>query len=113
VRLLERRQYSRWHVVTSDEIWHHAGGAPLELLSFDRDAGQIGRRELGPALRGFDSIGAVAAGLWQAARSLGDYTLMSCDVAPGFDFEDFAFVAALPDHEAAFVGELATWRGLL
>ena len=111
--LLERGQHSRWHVVSSDEIWHHAGGAPLELLVYPPATRQARRQVLGPASRGMDGIGVVAAGEWQAARSLGDWSLMGCDVAPGFDFEDFSFVASVPDHAAAFDGELAAWSDLL
>ena len=31
----------------------------------------------------------VPPGAWQAARSLGDYTLVGCTVAPGFEFSKF------------------------
>ena len=110
--LLEQHQYSRWHVITSDEIWHHAGGAPLELLVCTGQQ-QLRRQVLGPLQPGHDSIGVVAAGHWQAARSLGAWSLVTCDVAPGFDFEDFAFVSSQPGHEAAFTGELAQFRSLL
>lgn len=107
--LLERGQFSRWHVVTSDEIWHHAGGAPLELLTYN-PAGKSLRRFV---LRPTDSIGVVSAGAWQAARSLGDWSLVACDVAPGFDFEDFSFVSAAPGHEAEFSADLAPYAELL
>ena len=35
-------------------------------------------------------------GAWQAARSLGDYTLVGCSVGPGFEFADFRLLAADP-----------------
>ena len=111
--LLERGQVSRWHVVTSDEIWHHAGGAPLELLVYEPLAARFRRQVLGPPREGQEPIGIAAAGEWQAARSLGDWSLASCDVAPGFDFEDFTFVSSLPDHAAAFTGALAPYKNLL
>jgi hypothetical protein len=111
--LLERGQHSRWHLVTSDEIWHHGGGAPLELLVYRPDTRELRRQVLGPATQALEGIGVVAAGDWQAARSLGDWSLMSCDVAPGFDFEDFSFVSSLPHHPAAFAGELAPYSDLL
>jgi predicted cupin superfamily sugar epimerase len=111
--LLERHQHSRWHLVTSDETWHHAGGAPLELLVYAPGTRQLQRNVLGPPRDGQEPLGVVAAGDWQAARSLGAYTLSTCDVAPGFDFEDFSFVTSLPEHAAAFTGELAAWRNLL
>jgi predicted cupin superfamily sugar epimerase len=111
--LLERRQFSRWHVVASDEIWHHGEGAPLELLVYQPATRSLRRQVLGPASQGLESIGVVAAGEWQAARSLGEWTLMGCDVAPGFDFEDFSFVASLPGQPAAFPTELASYSDLL
>jgi predicted cupin superfamily sugar epimerase len=107
--LLERGQHSRWHLVTSDEIWHHGGGAALELLVYHPDTRELRRQQLGPCA----GIGVVRAGEWQAARSLGDWSLMGCDVAPGFDFEDFSFVSAVGGHEAAFAAELAPYAGLL
>jgi len=116
--LLERHQHSRWHVVTSDEAWHYACGAPLELLVFDRRSGALRERRLGapqvddsPYVQ--EPTGVVNAGEWQAARSLGDWTLVGCDVGPGFDFEDFSFVASISGHEAFFAGPLARYSGLL
>ena len=111
--LLEQHQHSRWHVVTSDEIWHHAGGHPLELLTYASETRELRSRVLGPVGDGHETIGVVRAGEWQAARSLGAWSLLGCDVAPGFDFEDFSFVASLADHQAAFTGELAAYSVLL
>jgi len=111
--LLERGQCSRWHVVTSDEVWHHAGGDPLELLVYRPASGELRRQVIGSPGLGLDSIAVVAAGEWQAARSQGDWSLMGCDVAPGFDFEDFSFVASLPDHRAAFSATLTNYSELL
>jgi uncharacterized protein len=118
--LLEQGQHSRWHVVTSDEIWHHCGGAPLELLSYVQETRELRRQVLGPASGSLAGphgeqrpIGIVRAGEWQAARSLGAWSLMGCDVGPGFDFEDFSFVASIAGHEAAFTGPLARFSDLL
>ena len=111
--LLERQQHSRWHVVASDEIWHHCGGAPLELLVYRPQSREISRNVLGAPVEAQEPIGIVRAGEWQAARSLGEYSLMGCDVAPGFDFEDFSFVASIAGHEAIFAGPLARFSGLL
>lgn len=41
----------------------------------------------------------VETGVWQAARSMGDYTLVACTVGPGFEFADFAMLK--DDAEAA------------
>ena len=111
--LLERHQHSRWHVVTSDEAWHYACGAPMELLSFDPGTSELRRRVLDTPQEGREPTAVVNAGEWQAARSLGEWTLVGCDVGPGFDFEDFTFVASITGHEAIFAGPLAAYSGLL
>ncbi|HET9474618.1 MAG TPA: cupin domain-containing protein [Steroidobacteraceae bacterium] len=111
--LLEQQQHSRWHVVTSDEVWHFTCGAPLELLSYEPRSRVFQRRMLGLPQEGQEPSLVVNAGEWQAARSTGEWSLVSCDVAPGFDFEDFSFVAALVGHEAAFTGDLAPHTNLL
>ncbi|MFN3546846.1 MAG: cupin domain-containing protein [Mesorhizobium sp.] len=88
--LLERGQVSHWHLVRDAvEVWHHHAGAPLEL-SISVDARGVERLTLGPdILAGQRPQGIVPAGAWQSARSLGDWTLVGCTVAPGFDFAAF------------------------
>jgi uncharacterized protein len=81
--LLPAGAYSRWHRVLSDEVWHFYEGAPLELLCDDA------RWILGPVGPNQSPVQIVPAGAWQAARSLGEYTLVGCTVSPGFDFADF------------------------
>jgi uncharacterized protein len=111
--LLEQGQLSRWHVVTSDEIWHFHTGAPLELLIYTPETRELRRSVLGPPDDERQPIGIVRAGEWQAARSLGACSLVGCDVGPGFEFEDFRFVAALDGHQAHFSGALAPYSALL
>lgn len=111
--LLEQSQLSRWHVVTSDEIWHFHAGAPLELLVYEPEARLLRRRLLGVPSGEAEPIGIVRASEWQAARSLGAWSLVGCDVGPGFEFEDFRFVAALPGHDSHFAGPLVPYRPLL
>jgi predicted cupin superfamily sugar epimerase len=111
--LLETPQFSRWHVVGSDEIWHHHDGAPLELLVYRPATRELSSRVLASPSAGYEPTVTVRAGDWQAARSLGAHSLMACDVGPGFDFEDFQFIAAVPGHEAHFRDALAEYRNLL
>jgi predicted cupin superfamily sugar epimerase len=111
--LLEQAQLSRWHVVSSDEIWHFHAGTPLELLVYRPETRVVQRNVLGPPTVEQQPIGIVRAGEWQAARSLGAYSLVGCDVGPGFEFEDFRFVTTLAGHETHFTGELARYTGLL
>ena len=82
--LLKAGEVSRWHRVDAAEVWHFYRGAPLEL--------KIGRQThiLGPEIEEAQAPQVVVpAGAWQAARSLGDYTLVGCTVAPGFEFDHF------------------------
>lgn len=85
--LLMRGEWSRWHRVASDEAWHFYEGDPLELLV--RRGNDTKRTVLGVAGRDARPVSVVPADCWQAARSLGEYTLVGCSVGPGFDFADF------------------------
>jgi uncharacterized protein len=80
---------SRWHRVTSDEVWHLYEGGPLEVLTVDPLCSTFSRHKLEPRA----PVCTVAAAHWQAARTLGDYALTGCTVGPGFDFADFAILA--------------------
>lgn len=111
--LLERQQLSRWHVVDADEIWHFYAGAPLELLVYDPTSRQLQRRVLSSPTGAATPIGVIPAGVWQAARSLGEYSLVGCTVSPGFEFSGFRFTADLPEHRAHFVGAMSQYEGLL
>jgi len=105
--LLEHGQLSRWHVVASAEIWHFYDGAPLELLAYDPVIRTLERHVLGDVSEGNETVAVIETGVWQAARSRGEFSLVGCTVGPGFEFEDFRFVSALPEHAAHFTGELA------
>lgn len=111
--LLEQQQLSRWHVVDADEIWHFYGGAPLELLAYDPGSRQLTRQVLDIVGAESRPAGVIPSGVWQAARSLGEYSLVGCTVSPGFEFSGFKFTADLPDHRAHFVGELSQYAALL
>jgi len=111
--LLEQSQVSRWHVVEADEIWHFYEGAPLELFAYDPEARALARHVLGSTSEGHERVAVIRNGIWQAARSLGDFSLVGCSVGPGFEFEDFRFVATLSGHRPHFDGELAPLTSLL
>jgi len=93
--LLAVGEFSRWHRVTSDEIWHHHEGDAIELLLFD-DHG-LRRLRLGPVSRETRPTIVVPAGTWQAARTIGAYTLAGCTVGPGFEFADFSLAVDWPE----------------
>jgi predicted cupin superfamily sugar epimerase len=89
--LLTEEQSSHWHRVTDAvEIWHFHAGDPLELFIAPASGGAVRTVVLGPDIGlGHQPQGIVAAGDWQAARSLGAWTLVGCTVAPGFEFAKF------------------------
>lgn len=95
VFLLPAGQISRWHRVDADELWHFYEGAPLELLIADTPAA-IERQLLGPVAAQVLPQRLVRAQAWQAARSQGDFSLVGCTLAPGFEFAGFALLADEP-----------------
>lgn len=88
--LLQAGERSHWHRVDAAEIWHHYDGDPLELEIAAGDDGPARPLRLGRDLAAGERPQAVVpAGHWQAARSLGAWTLVGCTVAPAFRFEGF------------------------
>jgi hypothetical protein len=86
--LLARGERSHWHRIDAAEVWHYYAGSALNLQIAD-DVGQHSIR-LGPDLTAGEVPQAtVPAQAWQAAESSGDWTLVGCTVAPGFDFAKF------------------------
>ncbi len=88
--LLPRGVVSRWHRVDAVETWHWYGGAALDLR-ISPDGAVYRAHRLGADLAGGERPQAVVpTGHWQQAVSLGDWTLVGCTVAPGFEFAGFA-----------------------
>ena len=88
--LLARGERSHWHKVDAVEVWHYHAGAPLTLEIASPADGAIERLTLGGDLAAGERPQAVVPALtWQAAESLGEWTLVGCTVAPGFDFAGF------------------------
>ncbi|MEQ8653712.1 MAG: cupin domain-containing protein [Kiloniellales bacterium] len=87
--LLQLGEVSHWHRVDAVEIWHWYGGAPL-VLSISENGHDAEAHHLGndPALgQSLNLI--VPKDAWQAAESLGQWTLVGCTVAPAFEFSGF------------------------
>ena len=101
--LLLKGQKSRFHLVKHDEVWNHYCGAPLRLLHIQNPTElqsdmQCPSQEV--------TLGecptyahVINANQWQAAESTGDYSLVGCSVAPGFDFKDFRFMQSEQESE--------------
>ncbi|RDI97303.1 cupin domain-containing protein [Dyella solisilvae] len=91
--LIEAGTVSSWHRVDAEEAWHFVEGDPLELLIYNPVSNSLERCCLGPLAPDVRSMVVVPAGAWQAARPLGRYALMTCLVAPGFEYEGFELMA--------------------
>lgn len=112
--LLKSDEFSAFHRVSSDEVWHHYLGDPLELSTIDAEGG-VHVARLGSALaRGERPQAVVPGGCWQAARVAAGsarFVLCGCTVAPGFEFSDFempprAELRALFPQHAALIASL-------
>lgn len=91
--LLQKGERSHWHRIDAVEIWHYYAGDPLKLSVAD----ETGVRDiiLGPDIaQGERPQGVVPIRAWQAAEPLGEWTLVGCTVAPGFDFAGFELAPA-------------------
>lgn len=90
--LLTRDNFSALHRIKSDEIWCFHSGDALEVISLDEQTGDVSRVQLGANIsRGETLQHVVPTGRWFGARIAdgGRYALVTCIVAPGFDFADF------------------------
>jgi predicted cupin superfamily sugar epimerase len=103
--LLESGDFSAFHRLGSDEIWYFHQGTPLTIYVIDA-VDPLQSIELSDQPTGSLSV-CIKAGCWFAATPVqaGGYTLVSCAVAPGFEFDEFEManreklIAAYPDHE--------------
>ena len=88
--LLKAGERSHWHKVDAVEIWLYHAGAPLVLSMSETDDGPAQDHVLGADLAaGHAPQRIVPKNFWQAARTTGDWTLVSCTVSPGFQFDGF------------------------
>jgi predicted cupin superfamily sugar epimerase len=91
--LLKAGERSHWHKVDAVEVWHFYAGAPLALsIAVEGETTRMLRLGTGLAV-GERPQAIVPAHAWQAAKSLGEWTLVGCTVAPGFLFEGFELAA--------------------
>lgn len=111
--LLEAGQFSAFHRIKSDEVWHLYAGGPLEIIAITPDGAALSER-LGVNLaQGEQPQRIVPAGHWFASRPAAGvpYALVGCTVAPGFDFSDFEMASRddllrLFPSQAELIGEL-------
>lgn len=87
--MLGQNDFSSFHKLKSDEIWHYYFGDTARLHMIDSE-GKYQIRDVGPnpeAGEAFQVL--IPANTWFVAETLGEYSLVGCTVAPGFDFTDF------------------------
>ncbi len=109
--LLEYGEFSAFHRIASDELWHFYDGGSLAIYEIDK-SGTLIRHLLGRDIEAGAHLQVlIKAGSWFASRVENEdgYALCGCTVAPGFDFADFELagrqqLAALyPQHAALIV----------
>ena len=87
--LITRDSISHFHRLTADEGWHFYGGSPLRLLQISPE-GALQEMKIGSDIFNDEVLQhIVPAGDWFASTSYGEYSLVGCTVAPGFEFDDF------------------------
>jgi hypothetical protein len=106
--LLCKGQFSRFHSVLHDEIWNFYEGDPLKLIEFDGK--HIEENVIGKEIGVYVSI--VKGGVFQAAETTGEYSLVGCSVAPGFDFKDFSFLDDKSDMHNTLLNEFPNFLRL-
>lgn len=106
--LLEKSDISALHRIKSDEMWHFYAGTALTVHMITPE-GEYRTFTLGADITAGEVFQAVVpAGCWFGAEVTGegDYSLVGCTVAPGFDFQDFEMgereqlIAEFPSHSA-------------
>jgi predicted cupin superfamily sugar epimerase len=107
--LMVAGEAGQWHRVDADEIWHFYEGDTLELAIASHDGTAITAGILGPLATGGGPVRVVPAGCWQAARTLGRFTLVGCSVGPGFDFADFTLLRQVSAAETAVRERLSAY----
>lgn len=89
--LLTKENFSAFHRIKSDEMWHFYDGDGLTIHEI-RPNGAYIERKLGLDLENGERPQLViAANSWFASevKEGGSWCLVGCTVSPGFDFQDF------------------------
>lgn len=99
---------SRWHRVDAAEVWDWQEGSAVELLMYDATARALSHVQLDTSARGGQLLQVVPAGIWQTARTHGDYSLVNCSVSPGFMWSGLEML----DEASPLASELRAAGGL-
>jgi len=111
--LLTPETFSAMHRLPGDEVFHFYLGDPVEMLELHPD-GSARTITLGNNPRSMQLQHVVYGGVWQGTRLVegGQWALMGCTVAPGFDYADYEsggaqLVEEWPDQRDAILKRLA------
>lgn len=94
--LLLPGEFSAWHRVQSDEVWHLLEGGPLRLTLLSPSLDAVHEVDLARAGPDTAPRAVVQAGWWQAAEAVSGFAYVGATVGPGFDFRDFRFARDEP-----------------
>ncbi len=91
--LLEKGNFSAFHKIKSEELWHFYEGASVEIIMLYDDE-KLEIKKLGKNLQENEHFQVlVPANVWFGSRIVfndnEDFALVGCTVSFGFDFEDF------------------------
>lgn len=112
--LLRKAEISRWHRVGgSDEVWQLVEGGPLQLLALDPQMQNLYCGLLEPVSDQAGPVSIVAAGWWQAARPMGGYALVTCTVAPPFDFGRFDLMSDVAEAAAVVHSDFESYSDMI
>ena len=89
--LLTSDNFSAFHKIKQDEVWHFYGGSPLIVHVIDQNGNYSANRVGYDLEKGDQPQFVVPANTWFASSVAHEnsYSLVGCTVAPGFDFDDF------------------------
>ena len=103
--LLQKGEFSAWHRLRSDEMWHHYEGRDVTIHVIDPSSGQLSSYLLGRVKRGGRPQVLIPRNVYFCAEVERGFSLVGCTVTPGFDFADFEMpkreflIGLFPEHE--------------
>ena len=111
--LLTIESVSNFHRLKSDELWHfHQGG--VARIHFISPEGEYYHKDIGADFEKGETLQVIIPkNSWFAAEVItGDFILVGCTVAPGFEFQDFELADSMNCHIEVFGGIGSRWRDM-
>lgn len=108
---LPRGSYSCFHMNRYDEVWNLYSGEGIRLFLYDAQTLLVREEELKPSEFRFHLV--VPGGIWQAAEPMGEYALVGCSVAPGWETEDEVYLLENSRESKILVELRPEWARLI